>query len=114
MGIQTWAESLIVAQGDGTAKTATAAASLLPTTALYTLPPNFFYPGKAIKVIAMGRISCVVTTPGTFRLDLRLGGTVVFDTGALNLNTVAKTNVPWWFEAYLTCRSTGSSTSATL
>lgn len=114
MGIQTWQETVIVATGDGTAKTATTAGTVLPTQALYTLPPNFFYPGKAVRIRAMGRISCVVTTPGTFRLDLRLGGTVVFDSGALNLNVVAKTNVPWWFEAYLTCRTAGSGTAATL
>jgi hypothetical protein len=36
---------------------------------------------------------------------------VFFDTGALNLNVVAKTTVPWWFEALLTCRQVGATTN---
>jgi hypothetical protein len=63
-----------------------------------------------------GRISCVVTTPGTMRLDVCLGSagtTIVFDTLALNLNTVAKTTVPWFAEINLTCRAVGTGTSTT-
>jgi hypothetical protein len=50
-------------------------------------------------------------------LDLRLGpsGTiVVFDSGALNLNTVAKVTVPWKFECMLTCRAVGIGTTSNL
>ena len=70
-----------------------------------------------LKVVLHGRISCVATTPGTARFDVRLGpsGTIVaFDTGALNLNTTAKTTVPWLLEIWLTCRSVGSGTGTTL
>ncbi|MGL4442668.1 MAG: hypothetical protein ACRCU1_03515 [Alsobacter sp.] len=70
---------------------------------------------KMLHISMHGRISCVVTTPGTARFDVRMGpsGTIiVFDTGALNLNVVAKTTVPWWLEIWLTCRAVGSGTAS--
>ena len=115
---QFWRQPLVVSQVDGTTLTAAAAASCIPATDRITLPHNFFdIVGKKIWVKASGRISCAVTTPGTARFDLRLGtaGTiVVFDTGALNLNIVAKTTVPWDLEIELTLRARGITTSANL
>jgi hypothetical protein len=102
-----WVETLINATGDGPALTAAAAASAIQTRCKLGFPSNFFDVGKMLKVQVAGRISNAVTTPGTARFDLRLGATVVFDTGALNLNTVAKTNVPFWLEIVLTCRAGG-------
>lgn len=114
MSLQSWVETLVTAQVDGTAITAAAATSAIPAAAKITLPNNFFYIGRMLKIFAMGRISNAVTTPGTARFDVRLGGTVVFDTAALNLNIVAKTNVPWWLEIELTCRAIGSGTNSNL
>ncbi|HTF75595.1 MAG TPA: hypothetical protein VK620_14905, partial [Bradyrhizobium sp.] len=37
-----------------------------------------------------------------------------FDSGALNLNVVAKTTVPWYFEADMTCRAVGNGTATQL
>lgn len=99
---------------DGPALTAAAAASCLPTYVPTTLPAGYWQIGRMWRIRAAGRISCVVTTPGTARYDLRLGGTVVFDTLAMPLNIVAKTNVPWSLEVLLTCRAVGSGTSANL
>jgi hypothetical protein len=110
--IQSWHETLISSYTDGTALTAAAAATMLPAYAKLTLPNNFFYVGKKLKIVAQGRISNVVTTPGTARYDVRFGSTVVYDSGAMNLNVVAKTNVPWWLELDLICRAIGSGTSA--
>lgn len=107
-------EPLIVAKVDGPTLTAAAAASCLPVASVATLPAGFFTIGKKMRVIAQGRISCVVTTPGTARFDVRLGGTVVFDSGALNLNLVAKVTVPWWLQIDLTCRAEGNGTLANL
>lgn len=110
MSLQTWQETLITAQGDGSALTAAAAASCLPAAAKFTLPANYFSAvGKTIRITATGRISCVVTTPGTARYDVRMGGTVVADTAAMSLNIVAKTNVPWMLQLVLTARAIGSS-----
>lgn len=116
MSIATAHNTLVNALVDGPTLTAAAAATCIPTGALITLPPNFFYIGKKLKILVAGRISCVITTPGTARFDVRLHSTpiVAFDTGALNLNTTAKTDVPFQLEIDLTCRSIGSGTSATL
>ena len=116
MSLQTWQETLISAIGDGPTLTAASAASCLPAAAKITLPNNYFSIGKVTRIRASGRISCVVTTPGTARFDIRVGAgaTVVFDGLAMNLNTVAKTNVGWHLEILLTCRTIGSGTSATL
>jgi hypothetical protein len=108
---------LVIGSTDGPTLTAAAAASCIPTASRLILPNNFFTIGKQLKISVMGRISCVVTTPGTARFDVRLGpsGTIVaFDTGALNLNTVAKANVPFWLELYLTCRAVGNGVLTTL
>ncbi|WP_086847059.1 hypothetical protein [Amycolatopsis kentuckyensis] len=115
MSMQTWGETLISAQVDGTAlANSTTATSILPGAAKFTLPANFFLPGRVLRLNAWGRISNIVTTPGTLTLDVRLGSTVAFNGGAMALNTTAKTNVSWRAIIMLTCRSIGSGTSATL
>lgn len=117
MSKQTWSEVLVNGSVDGPPLTAAAAASCIPTPSRIILPNNYFDIGKMLKISMMGRISCAVTTPGTARFDVRLGpsGTIVaFDTGALNLNIVVKTNVPWWLEMWLTCRAVGSGTASNL
>jgi hypothetical protein len=110
MSKQSWAETLITAQSDGSTLTAASAASALPAAALYTFPANFFEVGKQILIEAAGRISSVITTPGTARFDFRLGGTVVFDSQAILLDTVAAhTTKPWYLRILLTCRAIGAS-----
>jgi hypothetical protein len=112
-------EILKAHRGDGTALTAAASASLFQGTtgsnAICTLPPDFFYLNRVIRTVTTGRISCVVTTPGTARFALQFGGSIsVFDSLAINLNIVAKTNVHWTLELSLICASLGSGTAATL
>lgn len=115
MSLQTWQETLVTAQVDGTAHTTAAALSIIPAAAAYTLPTNFFAIGKQLLIKATGRFSTVVTTPGTFRFDVRLGATVVFDTQAIALATAdAYTNQAWELEILLTCRAIGSGTATTL
>lgn len=111
MSLQSWREVLVTAQSDGTALTAAAAASALPAHAKYTLAANYIQAlGKQLRIWAHGRISTVITTPGTARFDVRLGGTVVFDSLAVLLDTTAAhTNVPWELEIVVTCRTVGSS-----
>src|SRR5678809_468091 len=102
-------------QGDGSAlASSTTPTSLLPAAAKYKLWPNYFEDlGKTLRITAHGRISTVVTTPGTLTLQVRFidsaATTVsVFDSGAMTLNTTAQTNMHWMMEAYLVCRSVGS------
>ena len=109
-------ETIVVSATDGPTLTAAARASCIPTANRVVLPNNFFYIGRAIKFLLNGRISNAVTTPGTARYDICMGAagtTIVYDTGAMNLNIVAKTTVPWFFEALLVCRAVGAGTSTT-
>lgn len=117
MPMQTWQSLLVSAQGDGTAVTATGEGSLLPTQAKYVLPANAMsYVGQTLRLRAMGRISNIVTTPGTLTFRVKFNATpiVVALSQGLQLNAVAKTNVTWLLEWDLTCRSVGGGTSATL
>lgn len=103
-------QSLISAQADGSAlSNSSSATSILPGQAKLTLPANYLdYVGRRLRVSAQGRISNIVTTPGTLTLDLRLGATIVFNGAAMQLSTTAHTAVPWWFEVELTLRVTGA------
>lgn len=119
MGLQTFQELLINANVDGAAlANSSSATSLLGGTgtgashAKLTIPANYFYVGRVLRVTAAGRISTLATTPGTLTLDLRLGGVIVANGGAMTLNTTAKTNVAWLLEWILTCRAIGSGTVA--
>jgi hypothetical protein len=111
-----WQETLITSQVDGSAlASSTTRTSLLPGAAKLTLPPNFFdVIGKKIRVKASGRISTVVTTPGTLTLDIAFGSVVVATTQAFALNVTAQTNQTWDLEWDLTCRAIGSSTAANM
>jgi len=105
-------EELVSAQVDGNTLTAAARATCIPPAALYTLPANFFDKiGKRIAIVASGRISCVVTTPGTARFDVTFGGTIVMDSLAMNLNIVAKVNVNWRLILIATCRAIGTNSN---
>lgn len=109
-------ETLITSQVDGATLTTAAAASAIPAAAKFTLPANFFTgAGKALKIEAAGKMSSVITTPGTMRFDVRFGAIVVFDSLAVLLDTAAAhVAVGWLLEIWLTCRTIGASTSATL
>lgn len=104
-------KTLMVGQIQGPTLTAAAAATCLPAHK-YTLPAAAFDAvGQVLWGKLTGRISCAVTTPGTARFDVRLGGTVVFDSLAMNLNIVAKTSVHFEFEFLITLRAPVGSAS---
>lgn len=104
-------EPIISSHVSGSALTAAATASMLPAAAVKTLPANFFdQEGMQLLIKASGQISSVITTPGTARFDVRLGGTAVFDGLAILLDSVAAhTAVGWELEILLTLRAIGSS-----
>lgn len=105
-----YTEVLATAQVSGTAVTAAAATTLLPGQAKKTIPANFFsYIGQTLRIEASGIISSLITTPGTARFDVRLGGTVVFDGLAVLLDSIAAhTNVGWKLVIDLTVRAVGA------
>ena len=89
MPIQAWSGPLVNSIVDGTANTTGAAASCIPPDAKITLPNNYWRIGRMLRVTAHGRISSVITTPGTARFDIRIGAVVAFDSLAILLDTVA-------------------------
>jgi hypothetical protein len=99
---------------DGPTLTGAATASAIPTYVPTSIPAGYWQIGRIWRVTATGRISNVVTTPGTARYDIRLGAVTVFDTLAMPLNIVVRNNVSWTLQVMLTCRSVGTGTSATL
>lgn len=110
MTIQSFGQTLISAQIDGTALTAsTTATSIIPAAAKFSLPANTLMIGSVLRVKAVGRITTVVTIPGLLTLDVRFGAsTVQFTSNSIALNVVAQTNATWLYEAMLTCRGIGS------
>lgn len=111
--------TLVESQIDGAAiASSTTETTLLPAGAKIFLPSGYINRvGKAFFVRASGRISNIVTTPGTLTLKFKLGPTAniaVATSQAFQLNAVAKTNVTWSLELYLLVRSIGASTSATV
>lgn len=57
------AKLIVSSYTDGSALTAAAAASMIPTYAVITLPAGYFVLGRMLRITASGRISNVVTTP---------------------------------------------------
>jgi hypothetical protein len=114
--MQSWQETLIQANTDGSALSAsTSATSLLPAAAKFTMPANFLRVGSVLRVRFAGRLSNLVTTPGTLTIELRMGPTstiAAFSSGAMQMSSTAHSNVPIVGEIMLTCRAIGNSTSA--
>lgn len=105
---------------DGPALTnSTVRTSILDPSAKIVIPANFWEVGKQLELNATGRISNVVTTPGTLTLDLDFlnptpAHVIVATSQAMGLNVVAKTNVTWSLYLLLTCKTVGAGTAATL
>ena len=101
---------------DGTAVTAAARTSLttgaISQNGRPTLPANKLKIGDVIQLHASGRISSVITTPGTALFDVAVGaslGTAIFSSGAILLDSVAAhTNVGWVLELEGTVRAIGT------
>jgi hypothetical protein len=119
MPFQSWQSLLISQQVDGTAlNTSTTETTILAPQAKLTLPANFLtYAGQTLRIRAMGRVSNIVTTPGTLTFRVKMGPTAtiaVASSGALALNVAAKTNVTWILDWDLVVRTVGGSTTATV
>jgi hypothetical protein len=91
----------------------TTATTILPKSALCSIPGGTLQVGSRLRIRLRGRISTVVTTPGTLTFDMRIGGVVVSAFGAIALNTTAQTNAAWEAELEAEIRSVGDGTTAT-
>lgn len=111
MSKQSWRENLWASQADGPSlSNTTTETTLLNSQDKFTLPTGFWDSvGKVVKVSGMGRLSNLVTTPGTLTFKLYHGATAVWTGGAMQLSTTAHTTLPFWFELFLTSRAIGAS-----
>lgn len=102
---------LIVQQTDGSAlSNSTTETSIIAAAQKITLANQWLSMiGDTFQLIATGRISTVVTTPGTLTLRLKFAGGTVVDGGAMTLSTTAKTNVTWMAWWVCTLRVVGAS-----
>jgi hypothetical protein len=117
MASQGFRERILEVTEDGSAlaSSTTATSILNAARKVATLPAGYFDElGKRICFEFSGRISTVVTTPGTLTLALRLGSIDVFSSGAMTLNTTAQTNTHWSLKGELIARALGTGTSTTL
>ena len=117
MATQGFRERILEVTEDGTAlaNSTTATSILAAARKIATLPAGYFDElGKRICFEFSGRISTVVTTPGTLMLALRLGSIDVFSSGAMSLNTTAQTNTHWSLKGELVARALGTGTATTL
>lgn len=82
--------------------------------AKYTLPANFFYPGRTLMVNLRGALSNIVTTPGTITFQLMLGAVIAWTSGAIQFSTTAHTTLPFWVDIDLTYQQDGAGTQGKL
>lgn len=114
MSLQTWQETLVPQPGALSAagtlfNTYTTAKTVLPAGCLYTLPPNWWYVGRMLRMTILGAESHRVTGPDTMTFQLMMGSNVAFSSGALNLTTTVHTTIPFRAVCEVTCRAVGTS-----
>ena len=102
-------------QSDSNALTnSTTATTILPQTALCTIPAGTLQIGSTIKTTVRGRISTVVTTPGTITFAHMMGGVAASAYGACALNVNAQTNASFELILISTLRQIGPATNVAL
>jgi len=111
--IQTWSQIIAnqIAAGSSLA-TYTTAKSVINPQALVTLPPNYLYPGKQLRVTAVMGISNLVTAQCQFTFQCMIGSIVAWTSGAIATTTTAHTGIPAKLVVDLRVDSVGSGTSA--
>lgn len=72
-----------------------------------TLPANFFVAGKTIRVTMSGVYSTVAVTGDTVTVKIKYGSTVLASKATTALVT-GGTNLAWFSDALITCRTTGT------
>ena len=111
--IQTWVESLASAGAAGPSlSNSSSATSILNPQEKLVLPAQYFSSvGRALRLTVTGRLSNIVTTPGTLTLALKFGSTVVFTSGAMQMSATAHTTLPFYLQVILVCRAIGSTST---
>ncbi len=108
-GVQGWEETLESVTADGTQISNTVSETIIVPD--FNIPAYYMAPGRTLRIYASGVMSNVVTTPGTLIMAVRWGGvagTVLLQSAAQGLDTTARTNSLWALQAYVVCRTAGS------
>jgi hypothetical protein len=78
--------------------------------------PNYMTPGRTLRCRVMGGLSNIVTTPGLFNLQLRMGPVATpiaaFDTGNIQLNATAHVLFPFFADIIVCAQVEGITTTA--
>lgn len=82
----------------------TAAETVFAST--YTIPANMLQPGSVIRVRAYGVASVGGLVP-TMQIRLRIGTTIILDTGVISALTGSSVNDGWYFDGQMITQSTG-------
>lgn len=109
MGVQGWEETLDSIIADGTQISNTTTETIVCPD--FNIPAYYLAPGRVLRITAAGLVSNVVTTPGTLTIRVRWGGvagTVLLASGAMALDTTARTSYPWWLQCVMICRTAGA------
>lgn len=115
MSIQTWQETIASMTSVGPTKnTWTTAATVINPQALVSLPPNYLYPGKQLRITVVGGLSNVITAQPTFTFQVMLGAVIAWTSGAVTTNAAAHTLLPFKLVIDLRCDTVGSGTTAKL
>ena len=72
----------------------TTAKTVLNADSLVTLPANWWYIGRMVRMSVSGGISNRVTGPDTTTFEFHMGSIAAFSSGAMNLTTTAHTTIP--------------------
>lgn len=112
MSSQGWVELLPTDQANNgtTISNSTTETILFPD---FTIPASYLNDNKFLRYTARGKLSNIVTTPGTLTFALRLGGvsgTLIAQTSAISLNIVAQTDI--MFEIVIDIISRGNGTTS--
>jgi hypothetical protein len=91
-----------------------AATSLLDANALWTIPPNYLYVGKILRVRALVSITKATATQFTFTFRLYMGSVIIWDSGAIVTTTTVQSATPVDIEVVLKVITTGVTTTATV
>lgn len=96
--------------------TYTTAKRVILDTAIWSSQPNYFTAGRTMRARVFGALSNIVTTPGLFNLQLRMGTIAApiaaFDTGNIQLNATAHTTLPFFADIIIVAQVEGITTAA--
>lgn len=107
-----------VMEADAATVTGTAEAAMWPVSPWTAMVANQLQPGQLYTFQASGVLTTASSGPGTLTITPRWGssssGTSFGASAASGTLTTSQTNVPWWIQGQLMCRTIGSAGTAVL